>query len=133
MAILRKWNNLINNDPNVKNDIIFNDYYVIIDDNRKNLEEISTMDIYCNLLLTCSQRPTREERWEDESGLNFDSNDWAAIYTNIYSFTNDMKLVTFHYKITHRTLVCKRNLHRWKIKPVSVTSVKATQIVLNTT
>ena len=62
MAILRKWNNLINNDPNVKNDIIFNDYYVIIDDNRKNLEEISTMDIYCNLLLTCSQRPTREER-----------------------------------------------------------------------
>jgi hypothetical protein len=82
---------MINIDPNIKNYTIFYDYYVMIAGNRKKLEEISTRDIYYNLICECSQRPTSEERWEEETGLNFDNNDWAAIYINVYSFMHDTK------------------------------------------
>ena len=115
-AIPKEWKKIIKEDGNVNNYVIFNDYFVMIEDVRKKLQELTTKEVYWHLLKKICKRPTSENSWEEETGLNFDEKEWESIYTNVLKTTRDTKLISFHFKITHRILACKRNLYRWKIK-----------------
>jgi hypothetical protein len=115
-AIPKEWKKMIKEDVNVNNYVIFNDYFVMIQDVRKKLKELTTKEVYWHLLNKICKRPTSEVSWEEETGLNFDEKDWESIYMNVLKITRDTKLLSFHFKITHRTLACKQNLYRWKIK-----------------
>jgi hypothetical protein len=108
--------------------VIFKDYYIQINEKRKKLVEVTTKDAYWHFTEEIAERPTSETKWQEETGLNFDKEDWAAIYTNIYSVTNQAKLISFHYKITHRTLACKKNLLKWKIKEDAMCELCKTDI-----
>ena len=65
--------------------------------------------------MTCA-RPTSENKWEEEAGLNFNEEEWETIYVNPYKLTKNTRIIQFHYKITHRILACKEKLYTWKIK-----------------
>jgi hypothetical protein len=67
-AIPQNWKNIIKIDPNVKQYVIFKDYYVKIKDKRKKVEEISTKELYWHLIEKCAQRPTSETKWQKKKG-----------------------------------------------------------------
>jgi hypothetical protein len=115
-AIPKDWIRMIKNDNNINNYVVFKECKVNINEFRKNLEEIATRDIYYEILLNKVERPTSENTWQDNVGLNFDENTWANIYTRPYSLTRDSNLLAFQYKVTHRTVACKRKLKIWKIE-----------------
>ena len=115
-TIPQKWKDIIKEDKNINNYVVFKDFFVMINNQRKKLEEITTKDLYWHLVQSKCKRPTSENKWQEETGLNFNVKDWEEIYMNIYKVTRDTKLITFKFKVTHRILACKRNLQRWKIK-----------------
>jgi exonuclease III len=114
-AVPKMWKKLLVDDTNAKNYVVFDDYIVRLEKEYK-LCEITTKNLYWFLLSKTSSRPTSEASWQDEVGLNFDDEDWRGVYTNIYTLIRDTRLLTFHFKITHRFLACKFFLCTWKIK-----------------
>jgi hypothetical protein len=115
-AIPKDWKKMITNDNNINNYVVFKECKVNIKDCRKKVEETTTRDIYHEILLNKVERPTSENTWQENVGLNFDENAWANIYTRPYSLTRDSKLIAFQYKVTHRIVACKRKLKIWKIE-----------------
>jgi hypothetical protein len=107
---------MIEEDCNANNYYVFADYTVVANDKIVKLSEIRTKDVYWVLLEKKIKRPTSEEKWQMETGLNFDHDEWGKIYRNPYSLTTDTKILTFHFKITHRILACKHNLLTWQIE-----------------
>jgi hypothetical protein len=115
-AIPHKWKKMIKDDTNVNNYYVFADYKVTIDGNERKLVEITSKQVYTSLVDKIFKRATSEEKWEEETGINYDAEQWEYVYTFPYEITRDVRILTFQYKITHRTLACKRNLKTWKIK-----------------
>ena len=40
---------------------------------------------------------------------------WKTVYKMAHTLTTDIKLISFNYKITHRTLVVGEKLTKWEI------------------
>jgi hypothetical protein len=114
---------MIEEDCNANNYYVFADYTVVINDKMVKLAEISTKDVYWMLLEKKIKRPTSEDKWQIETGLTFDHDEWGEIYTNPYSLTTDTRILTFHFKIMHRILACKHNLLTWKIEDNDICKV----------
>jgi hypothetical protein len=75
-AIPSEWKKLIRNYVNATNYHVYADYNVTIEDVEKTLIEITSKVVYWHLVKQIEQRATSETKWEDESGINFDENDW---------------------------------------------------------
>jgi hypothetical protein len=119
-AIPTKWKKLINSDNNIKNYKVFLDCKVDINEQSRKLIEITTKDVYDELINRKATRPTTENTWQEKVGLNFDDSTWALIYRNPYKITREAKLIAFHFKIMHRIIACKKNLCTWKIEANSI-------------
>jgi hypothetical protein len=122
-SIPREWKLLIKNDTNATNYHIFADYNVTIQDTEKKLIEITSKQVYWHLVKKIEQRATSEEKWEKETGIKFDNDQWEQAYRFPYELTKNVKIISFHYKIMHRILACKRNLKTWKIKTNNICDV----------
>jgi hypothetical protein len=83
---------------------------------RRDLEEIDTKKLYEAITDKIRLRPTSEERWYQTTELDLTQQEWEDIYTRPYELTRDSKLITFNYKVTHRTLACGKTLHKWKVR-----------------
>ncbi len=59
-------------------------------------------------------KPTSKDSWRNKNGLIFNEIVWKFIYSLPYSLTVDTRLHSFQFKIVHRILACKYNLHIWK-------------------
>jgi hypothetical protein len=127
-AIPRDWKNLIKNDMNATNYHVFADYNVIIQEKEKKLIEITSKEAYWHLLNKIEHRATSEEKWENETCLKFDKDQWEETYMLPYKLTRNVKIISFQYKIVHRTLACKRNLKTWKIKTNNICDVCENEI-----
>jgi hypothetical protein len=122
-AIPQKWKSLLKEDANVNNYFVFADYRVIVDGENRKLIEISTKEVYSHLMKKKFKRATSENKWEEETGINYDTEQWEHVYLLPYQITRDVKILSFQYKITHRILACKKNLKIWKIKTDNICDV----------
>ena len=119
-AIPSNWKKEIENDPNIANYYVFNDYKIQLNETSKKIIEFSTKDLYWHILSKKAKRPTSEESWETEVGLGFEEKDWEHIYIMPYLLTRNTRLIHFQLKITHRILACKDKLFCWKIKDSNI-------------
>ena len=115
-AIPKDWKRILKDDINANNYHVFADYNVTIDGKEKKMCELTSKDVYWHLIKKIEQRATSESKWELETGINYDENKWQYAYTYPYNLTKDVRILSFHYKITHRIFACKRNLKTWKIE-----------------
>jgi exonuclease III len=122
-AIPKKWKNLIKNDNNIANYYTFMECKIKINETKRKIEEITTKDLYHELIINKAQRPTSENKWQETVGLNYDDNTWASIYRSPYKITRETKLLAFHYKITHCILACGKNLYIWKIENSNICKI----------
>jgi hypothetical protein len=115
-AIPTKWKKLLKTDNNIANYKVFLDCKININERKTKLQEVTTKDLYIEISTKKAERPTSEKKWQDTVGLNYDENTWSLIYRNPYRLTREAKLIAFHFKITHRIIACKKNLHTWKVE-----------------
>jgi hypothetical protein len=115
-AIPTDWRKLINFDFDHHKHYVFGQHVVHINRMPKIVEEISTKDVYWSFIDKVGQRPTSEKKWVETRDLDPSIEEWAIIYKMPYALTKNTKVITFHYKITHRILTCQTNLHTWKIE-----------------
>ena len=111
-AILAKWKQEITADPNARNYYMFHDGNIKINNNIVKLEELITIQIYWLLLERITERPTSESKWLEKTFVIF-LKETGPIVT--YSLTKDTRILSFHFKVTPRTLACNYNLKTWKI------------------
>jgi hypothetical protein len=107
-AIPTKWKKLINSDNNIMNYKVFLDCKVDINEQSRKLIEVTTKDLYNELINRKAMRPTTENTWQEKVGLDFDESTWGLIYRNPYKITREVKIIAFHFKITHRIIACKK-------------------------
>jgi hypothetical protein len=122
-AIPQKWKSLMKEDTNVNNYFVFADHRVILNGEDKKLIEISTKDVYNHLIKKIVKRATSENKWEEETGINYDEDQWERVYTLPYGLTRDVRILSFQYKTTHRILACKKNLKIWNITTDNICDV----------
>jgi hypothetical protein len=115
-AIPKIWKTKIEMDTGSKNMIINKEYKIKINKIEKQITEISTRDIYWELILKIAQRPTSELKWEEKTDLAITQEEWKMIYTMAYRLTRDTKLINFNFKLTHRILAVGEKLKVWDIK-----------------
>jgi hypothetical protein len=122
-AIPHDWKKMIKDDTNSTNYFVFADFNILVNDTYKKLIEVKTNEVYQHLITKIAKRATSEAKWEEETGINYDEEQWEQAYSYPYQLTRDVKILSFHYKITHRILACKRNLKTWKIKNDNICDV----------
>jgi hypothetical protein len=115
-SLPKTWKQQIENDTGSKNMIMYKECKIKINSIFKKLPEISTKDIYWELITQIAERPTSEATWQKHTELNLTKEEWKIIYTMPYSITRDTKLINFNFKITHRILAVGEKLKKWKIK-----------------
>ena len=79
------------------------------------LEKAKTRDFYCLLIRkihTVSQ--TGPMKWDSVTRL--DDNAWEKIFTSLKNICKETKLKEFQFKLIHRIVVTKKELHRYGIK-----------------
>ena len=79
------------------------------------LEKAKTRDFYCLLIRkihTVSQ--TGPMKWDSVTRL--DDNAWEKIFTSLKNICKKTKLKEFQFKLIHRIVVTKKELHRYGIK-----------------
>ena len=79
------------------------------------LEKAKTRDFYCLLIRkihTVSQ--TGPMKWDSVTTL--DDNAWEKIFTSLKNICKETKLKEFQFKLIHRIVVTKKELHRYGIK-----------------
>ena len=115
-AIPSKWKKIIKDQNSGITDIIL-DYECPMTFNKmtKQLTDMTTKETYMTMLTNISQTPTSEKKWR-ETEPQLEDSDWQDIYQSAFKLTQDTKLQTFQFKITHRILACKANLNTWKIE-----------------
>jgi hypothetical protein len=114
-AIPRKWKDVIRNDQGNKNMIISRENKININNSKKSLIEITTKEVYWELLTEVAERPTSENKWTQKTDLALTEPEWKIIYTMAYRVTRDTKLINFNFKLTHRILAVGEKLKTWKI------------------
>ena len=73
--------------------------------------------IYSQLNKTPSEKVVKTQaRWEQEFHMDEGEFDVCEMTSQIKYITPVIKLRSFQYRMLHRALVTKKNLHRWKIK-----------------
>ena len=78
---------------------------------QKQLEKAETRDFYCLLIRkihTVSQ--TGPMKWNSITKL--DENAWETIFTSLKNICRETKLKEFQFKLIHRIVVTKKELHR---------------------
>ena len=116
-AIPKKWLTLIKENSSLNlNYTVFKECKVLLGDRICKIEETSTKEVYWHLVNLKSLRATSEAKWNEKLSFIIDNDMWKLIYTNDRHVTNDTYIQNFQFKITHRILACKYNLHIWKIK-----------------
>jgi hypothetical protein len=110
------------NNTEITDIILDHDYKLTYNKMTKQLMDVTTKDVYKMLLTNKSQRPTSEKKWMETELLQIDNDDWPNIYESAFKLTTDTKLQAFQFKITHRILACKANLHTWKIEENDICS-----------
>lgn len=119
-SIPSKWKKLLKEGLNCFDHVIFWDIKIKIFEQLKKLAEISTKDFYRSRIDKLAKRPTSEAKWEEKAGLKYDDHNWENIYLNPYSVTKESRLISFHFKITHRIVACGYNLKIWNIENTNI-------------
>jgi hypothetical protein len=119
-TIPKKWKRLIKEDTNVNNYYVFPECKIIINKIKRSIDDVTTKELYSELIKGKALRPTSETKWQSEVGLNFDEDIWAIIYKLSYKVSRDTNIRAFHYKVTHRILASQKQLSIWKIKQTSI-------------
>ena len=66
---------------------------VMGNDKMAKLSDITTKDVYWELLEKKIKRPISDEKWQIETGFNCDEHHWGEININPYSLTTDTKVL----------------------------------------
>ena len=117
-AIPTEWKLCIENEQITPRNLSqVNDIHVntIIKTDNKTLiiSEASTKKIYQHIILRNYVRPTALNRWMEQ--LCLDDSDWPNIFIQPYFSTRETALQSFHYRIIHRIVPCKKWLFNQKV------------------
>jgi hypothetical protein len=115
-TIPKEWKNMLRNNSQIHSEIPDDCIIIEISKKRRNLNDISTKDVYIALLGEISKRPTSETKWREKTEFEITPEMWNMIHTNHLKVTNDRYLRNFQYKIINRILAVNYNLEIWKIK-----------------
>jgi hypothetical protein len=115
-SIPKRWKDKIKKDNTSNNIYCFLECAIKLNKVNKQICEINTKEIYWNLIDKIAQRPTSENTWHKNTELDLNEEEWKTIYLAAYKLTRDTKILSFNFKITHRTLATGEKLHTWKIK-----------------
>ena len=86
-----------------------------IRNNLKNLEIITSKEIYLNLIQDKFEPPTSITTWIDRFPF-LENINWRDIYELPYKIVSEPYLQSYQYKIINRILNCNERLNKWKIK-----------------
>jgi hypothetical protein len=115
-ALPVSWKIMLKNSNNNLGYYIFYDCKIYLKEQGKNIDEISTKDIYWHLISQIAQRPTSERKWREKAQLDLKNEEWETIYTMATALTRDPKVHDVQFKLTHRLTACRYNLVTWKIE-----------------
>jgi hypothetical protein len=74
------------------------DYTVGVDNERKKVIEITTRDLYWHFVGQTVERPTSEQKWEEQVGLGYRKDDWEYAYSLPYTLTKILKFFNSNLK-----------------------------------
>ena len=80
----------------------------------KKLNEISSQQIYCQLIKHLYQAPTSQNKWVEYYPF-LDTINWKSFYLLPGKIIRATHLLSLQYKILHRVFNCRHKLFLWKI------------------
>jgi hypothetical protein len=103
---------------NLREQLHYNDIFVIWNNALKKIEELNCKDIYWFLIHQYSELPTCIKFWEKQFPMleEMDILFWNNIFYNYHNITYEYKLLSFQLKIIHNIINCNKKLYDWNIK-----------------
>ena len=111
-ALPKAWKAIMKNVDKTKN--VLTNNQICVKNKIYNIYELTSQQIYWNILDNIIKTPTSLAKWIDEFPFLNDT-DFEHFFLLPYLASRDTKLQTFQYKILNNIIPCRAKLFHWKI------------------